>query len=266
VVFAGQAKAEDKFDLAIEAIIASDGMDTGLTYTDHDPNFQITLTPSYGIFYATLFAENVDYGEGVTTDGIVKASIGATPTLGDLSIDFNLQRRVKPGEEDHASNRWLPYVTGTYTFNDKLNASLGVGYYAFDHRDLNKSFWEIYGAVDATPFGGLALHGEASYDPSSDFEHTDYLELIGSATVALPHNFEVVGKIGYEDFLQNQLPNYTWYEAQLNYNFNDHMTFGIKAHSNDLNADDCVLQAYTDCGNSVFASLTLRGKLSDLHK
>jgi hypothetical protein len=120
---AAQAKADDKFDLAIEAIIASDGMDTGLTYTDHNPNYAITFTPSYGIYYATLFAENVDYGPDSTTDGIVKLSAGATPVFGNLSVDFNLQRRWKPGEADHASTRWLPFVTATYTFNDQLNFS-----------------------------------------------------------------------------------------------------------------------------------------------
>lgn len=260
------AWADDKFDIAIEAIIASDGMDTGLTYTDHDPNFQLTLKPSYGIFYGTLFAENVDYGPDDSTDGIVKISAGATPEFGNLAVDFNLQRRWKPGEVDHASNRWLPYVTATYTFSDQLSADLGVGYYANDEKQLNKSFWELYYAIDATPVEGLALHAEASYDPNSDFDHTDTLELIGSATVTLPHNFELVGKIGYEDYLQKQLPSYTWYEAQINYNFNDHMTFGVKAHGNDLNSAECPDQAYTDCANSIFATLTLRGKLSDLAK
>lgn len=261
-----QAKADEKFDLAIEAIIASDGMDTGLTYTDHKPNYEITFTPSYGIYYATLFAENVDYGPDSTTDGIVKLSAGATPVFGNLSVDFNLQRRWKPGEADHASTRWLPFVTATYTFNEQLNASYGIGYYAYDHASLSKSFWELYSAVDATPVDGLALHAEASYDPDSDFDHTDTLELIGSATVTLPHGFEVVGKIGYEDYLQKQLPSYTWAEAQINYNFNDHMTFGVKAHGNNLNSVQCPDQAYTDCDNSVFATLTLRGKLSELAK
>jgi hypothetical protein len=265
-LLAAQAKADDKFDLAIEAIIASDGMDTGLTYTDHKPNFEISLTPSYGIYYATLFAENVDYGPDNETDGLVKLSAGATPEFGNLAVDFNLQRRWKPGEADHASSRWLPYVTATYTFNDQLNTSYGVGYYAYDRSDLSKSFWELYTAVDATPFEGLTLHAEASYDPNSDFDHTDYLEIIGSATITLPHNFELVGKIGYEDYLQKQLPSYTWAEAQINYNFNDHMTFGVRAHGNSLSSVQCPDQAYTDCDNSVFATLILRGKLSDLSK
>jgi hypothetical protein len=62
------------------------------------------------------------------------------------------------------------------------------------------------------------------------------------------------------------LPSYSWYEAQINYNFNEHVTIGIKAHGSDLDSVECPDQAYTDCAKSVFASLTLRGKLSDLTK
>ncbi len=266
VFSAGKAWAEDKFDVEMEAIIASDGMEEGLTFTDHDPAYQITLTPKYGIYYATLFARNVDYGPDDATDGELKMSIGATPEFGDFSLDLNLQRRIKPGETDHASSRWLPYVTGTYTFNDQLEASMGVGYYAYDQKSLSRSFWELYYALDVKPVEGLALHAEASYDPRSDLDKLDYLQLIGSATVTLPHNFELVGKVGYEDYIQKQLPSFTWYEAQINYNFNEHVTVGIKAHGNNLNATECPDQAYTDCDKSIFASLTLRGNLSDLHK
>jgi hypothetical protein len=261
-----QAKADDQFDMAMEAIVASDGMAYGLTYTDHKPNYSISISPSYGIFYGNFFIENLNYGSGNPIYANLKASVGATPTFGALAVDFNLQRRIKPGDATGAANRWLPYVTGTYTFSDQLSTSLGAGYYSFDDASLTKSFWEIYGAVDLTPVEGLKLHAEASYDPKSDFGNNDYLELVGSAKVTLPSNFELVGKIGYEDYIQGQLPNYTWYEAGINYNFNEHATLGLKAHGNNLSAADCPAQAYTDCSNSIFASLTIRGKVSDLHK
>jgi hypothetical protein len=264
VIFSGTTNAEDRFDMAIEAVIASDGMDTGVTYTDHKPAYSLSIEPSYGIFYGTLFAERLDYGVDDPTWANVKASIGARPVFGNLEVDFNLQRRFKLGELDGSSNRWLPYVTGTYKFNEEFSAALGTGYYAYDHSEISKSFWEIYGAVDVTPFDDFELHGEFSYNPKSDFEHNDALELIGSATVTLPHNFEVVGTVGYEDIIQNHALNYTWYEAALNYNFNEHATIGLKAHGNNLTAVGCEEQANTDCANSIFATLVLRGKLSDM--
>jgi hypothetical protein len=263
----GQAKADDQFDLAIEAIVSSDGMDTGLTYTDHKPAVSISITPSYGIFYATLFGERIDYGAGDPRWATVKGSIGATPVFGPLSVDFNLQRRGKLGAIDESATRWLPYVTATYTVNEQLSGSLGAGYYAYDDASLTKSYWELYGAIDATPVDGLKLHAEASYDPKSDLGDNDYLELIGSATITLPKNFEVYGKIGYEDYIQGQLATYTWYEAGINYNVNEHVVLGLKGQANNLAAGaDCDGQKWTDCNNAVFATITLNGKASDLHK
>ncbi len=90
--------------------------------------------------------------------------------------------------------------------------------------------------------------------------------MISSATLTLPPNFEVVGKIGYEDYLQNHLPSYTWYETGINYNWGDHIVLGVRGLANNLSAEDCLAQTYTDCANAVFATLTLRGKLSDAHK
>jgi hypothetical protein len=266
-----QAKADDQFDIAMEAIVASDGMAYGYTYTDHTAAASISITPSYGIFYGNLFLERVNYGPTDPTWGNLKMSVGATPTFGDLSVDFNLQRRIKPGEADGASNRWLPYVTGSYKFSDQLSASLGAGYYAFDDAALVKSYFELFGAIDLTPMDGLKLHAEGSYDPKSNFSDalvdSDYLEFIGSATVTLPANFEIYGKIGYENYINQDLLPYTWYEAGINYNWNDHVTVGLKGHTSSMSNPDCAGgQAYTDCNSAVFASLTLRGKVSDLHK
>ena len=76
-----------------------------------------------------------------------------------------------------------------------------------------------------------------------------------------------VGKIGYEGYEDEvSTPSYLWYEARLNYNLNDHVALGVAYHGNDLSSADCPLQAYTDCNESVFATLTLKGNLSDLSK
>ena len=269
ISFVGIAQAEDKFDIAIETALASDGMRYGYTYTNHLPAVSISITPSYGIYYGSLYAERVNYGAADPRWAEVKGAIGMTPVFGPLSIDFNLQRRDKPGSVNGASARWLPYVTATYAFNDNFSTSLGAGYYAYDDASLTKSYWELFAAVDATPVAGLKLHGEASYDPQSNFSavgvNSDYLELIASATVSLPKNFEIYGKIGYENYINQSLLPYTWYEAGINYNLNDHVTIGLKGHANNMDQVTCAGgQAWTDCSNAVFATLTLRGKASDL--
>ena len=266
----GTAHAESEFDIAIEAIIATDAQRYGIPYTDDKLNGSIFINPTYDIYYGSFYLEGVDFGPGNPTKAEYKAAIGATPVFGNLAVDFNLQRRGRVDAPTNAANRWLPYVTGTYTFSDQVSTSLGVGYYAYDNKALAKSFWEIYGAVDLTPVDILTLHGEASYEPNSNYSdvtvNSDYVELIGSATITLPKGFEVYGKVGYEGYIKQTLPSYTWVEAGVNYSFNDHVIVGVKGHANSLNSVDCPAQAFTTCDSSVFATLTLRGKASDVRK
>jgi hypothetical protein len=41
---------------------------------------------------------------------------------------------------------------------------------------------------------------------------------------------------------------------------------GVAYHGNDLSSTNCPLQTSTDCDDSVFATFTLSGNLSDLSK
>jgi len=261
-LFAGQVYAEDApvFDMGFEVTGATDAYDSGLTYTDHDPAVVIELTPSYGIYYGSLWATNLDYDTPEPRTEI-KAAIGATPTFGDLSVDFNLERRVKL--DDNYDNRWLPYVTGTYAWSDTFSTSLGAGYYFYDHAD---DYVELFGAMDWTPMENLALHAETSYDPDYDDDGHDYVELIGSATVTLPHDFEALAQVAWEGYPHNaDAASYMWYELGLKYNVNDHIVLGVSYIGNDLDKGaDCLTQANTDCSDRVIGSVTLKGNLSDL--
>ncbi|MDP1701653.1 MAG: hypothetical protein Q8L53_11950 [Aestuariivirga sp.] len=79
--------------------------------------------------------------------------------------------------------------------------------------------------------------------------------------------FEAIGKVGYEYYEDETYASYLWYEARLNYAFNDHVKVGVAYHGNDLGSGtDCTTQAYTDCDDSIFATLTLSGNLSDHSK
>jgi hypothetical protein len=262
---AAPALAQDapEFDLGIELTGKSDYMDSGLTNSDHKPSAGITLSPSYGIFYGTAYAATIDYGADepkVET----KLAIGATPEFGALAIDFNLARRVKL--DDPTADRWLPYVTGTYTFSDNLNVSLGGGYYLYDDPDT-ADFWEAYAGGTATLDNGMYFTGEAYWEPDSDGAGNAYYELIGTMGVPFMEKFEAVGKLGFEGYEDEEsTPSYLWFEAALNYNINDHLALGVAYHGNDLAKDECELQAYTDCDQSVFATFTVKGALSDLPK
>ena len=172
----GPAVAADApvFDVGVEITAATDYMDTGVTNSDHNPSGGITISPSYGIFYGTIYAATIDYGPDYPEPEIEsKFAIGATPEFGDFSVDFNLARRIK--FDDPTADRWLPYVTGTYTFNDNFNASLGVGYYAYDD-SATADFWEFYAGSTVTLERGAYFTGEFYWEPDSDGFNNAYYE------------------------------------------------------------------------------------------
>jgi hypothetical protein len=272
-LLATEAQAEDAFDIEVQATLASDNMEFGLTETDHNPWGQISVTPSYGIFYGNVTFENKDFGPDYDVDSQLKAAVGFTPEFGDLSVDFNLQRRIR--YDDRSFDRWLPFVTATYKFSEQFSASLGGGYYAFDDASV-KDFAELYAAIELTPNDMLTLNAEMSYDFNANDDGTgendlDYLEVIGSATITLPQNFSFTAKLGWEDYMSNPaLASYVWYDVGIDYKWKDHVTFGVHYQGNDLDKDDpigpCGNQAFTDCNARIYAQLTLTGKLSDLEK
>ena len=61
---AADAPAADApvFDIGVEITGSTDYMDTGVTNSDHNPSGGITISPSYGIFYGTIYAATIDYG------------------------------------------------------------------------------------------------------------------------------------------------------------------------------------------------------------
>jgi hypothetical protein len=255
------AHAEDTtFDMGAELSLSSDYMDLGLTNSDHDPSASLTLSPSYGIFYGEIYGANIDYG---TSEPKLETrfAIGATPEFGNLAVDFNLARRIK--FDDPSADRWLPYVTATYTFNEAFNASVGSGYYLYDDKDT-ADFWELYLGATLTHTSGASFETELYWEPDSDGVNNEYTELIGTLSVPFLEKFEAVGKLGYEGYEDPELASYVWYEARLNYNVNDHIVIGAAYHGNDLSSAECDTQAYTDCDESVFATLTLKGNLSDV--
>ena len=129
-------------------------------------------------------------------------------------------------------DRWLPYVTGTYTFNDNFNASLGVGYYAYDD-SATEDFWELYAGSTVTLDSGAYFTGILLGARLRRMQQRIY-EAIGTLGIPFLEKFEAIGKVGYEIMKMTHYASYLWYEARLNYSFNDHVKVGVAYHGNDL--------------------------------
>lgn len=262
------APAAPAFDMGISVTGVTNYMDYGLTQSNNQPSLNVTLSPSYGIFYGNLSATTIDYG--VPEPRLeTKISIGVTPTFGHLAVDFNLQRRMRLS--DPQFDRWLPYITATYTLNDNFTASLGGGDYLNDD-PTRADFLELYIGSTIKMDNGASLVGEFYFDPKSDISGAfDYSEYIATATIPfLDKKFEAIGKLGYEQYdPASGFASYLWYRAGLNYNLNDHLIFGVAYTGNNLAAGaDCIGQAWTGtgCDSRLLASITIKGNLSDLSK
>ena len=185
--------------------------------------------------------------------------MGATPVFGDFSVDFNLARRIK--FDDPTADRWLPYVTGTYTFNDNFNASLGAGYYLYDDKDT-ADFFELYAGGTATTSGGAYFTGEFYWEPDSDGADNAYYAVYGTVGVPFAEKFEAIGKVGWEGYEDEELDavlhlvrGRPQLQHQQSHRYRRRLSWQRPV------GQECPLQAYTDCGDSVFATLTLKGNL-----
>lgn len=250
------------FDVTVETTFYSDYMDSGLTESDHHPSLETRITASYDLFYASVEGYTLDYG---TDDpwASVTYTVGVTPSFGDLSLDVSLARRIK--YDDPSSDRWLPYVTGTYTFDERFQASLGAGYYAHDDVDCT-DFAEIYAAATYTHESGAFVTGEAYFEPRTNDDGDDYYGFYGTVGVPVPRMEALTAnaELGYE-WYQNDpsIASYTWWDVNLTYAFNDNVSVVVGYQDNDLSAAGCSSQAYTDCDGAVYAKLMLSTKLSD---
>jgi opacity protein-like surface antigen len=257
--------AEDaaKGDIGVTIEAMSDYMDSGYTNSDHNPSVLVSIDPSIGIFYSKLSARTIDYGDPEPKLE-TKFAIGATPEFDKLSVDFNLEYRIK--WDDPSAERLVPYVTATYAFSDSFSASLAAGYYEYLQKG-EVDFWELYATASYTHASGASFLGEFTWEPDSDGAGNAYYGVYGTLTVPFHEKFEAVGKIGLEGYDDEvNTPTYVWWETGLNYALNDHVKLGVAYHGSDLSTAACDLQGYTDCDHVVFAKLTLTGNASDLKK
>ena len=259
------APAAPAFDIGITITGATDSFDYGLTNTHHLPQFSLNLNPTYDIFYGNIYMANIDYG--VPDPKLeTRLQFGATPTFGDFSLDMNVTRRMRYG--NNGDDRFVPYLAGTYKFSENFNASVGGGAYIYDNAaKFNTS--ELYLGATASLDNGASLQGEFYYDPyiTGGGNLPAYREYVGTLTIPFLEKFTAAGKLGYESYDEPTLTSYTWYKASLNYALNDQIAFGVAYSGNDLVAGAaCTSQAYTDCDSRFMASITLSGKISDLSK
>lgn len=265
VAIAGPARAADEandvpaLDITVEARLATDYMDSGLTNSDHHPSAGTTVTVNYGVAYAIFDGATIDYGSR-RPKAETYFTLGATPVFGDLAVDVNLERQVLV--DDPSQDRWKPYVTATWTASEVLSASLGAGYFAYDDPDA-ADYAEFYAAATYTFAAGPSLTGEVYWEPNADGGGNDYYGVYGTLELPVIEALTFTGEVGVEAYEDRATPTYLWWEAALTYRVNDAVGVTVGYQGNDLSGADCPAQAYTDCDGVVFARVSLTTALSD---
>ncbi|WP_072397378.1 TorF family putative porin [Hyphomicrobium sp. CS1GBMeth3] len=102
-----------KLDLSITLGATSDYVFRGISQTDEDPAAQGSVDLTYGIFYAGIWASNVDFSDGSGANAEVDFYAGFKPTLGPgpfwgpITFDLGVIYYAYPGARSSAD---LDYV------------------------------------------------------------------------------------------------------------------------------------------------------------
>lgn len=109
----GAALAED-FGYSITVGGTSDYVFRGISQTDEDPAAQGSIDVTYGLFYAGIWASNVDFNDAPKATAEIDLYAGIRPTMGPgplwgpVTFDFGVLYYAYPNAEDHGAE--LDYV------------------------------------------------------------------------------------------------------------------------------------------------------------
>jgi uncharacterized protein (TIGR02001 family) len=216
------AQAQNKLELSATATLTTDYVFRGISQTSNDPAIQGSFDATYGIFYAGIWASNVDFGPGVTPAGVVKTIAdleidyyaGITPTWKGIAFDIGALYYTYPSACDSCIGGELDYFelkTGaSYTFNQKLTVGI-------------TNYWspEFFGEVG----DGDALELSASY------AFAGKLFNFFSPTLSGLVGWQWVEDIGWDP--------YTYWNVGLTLGFMDNWSVDVRYWDTDLSTAGC---------------------------
>lgn len=215
---AGAEGFGDMFDIAFGAAVTNDYVYRGISQTDGNPAIQGYLELDYGMFYAGVWASNVDF---YTPDTEIDTSIGIRPELDNAAFD-------------------LGYVHYFYAV------------------DTSPDYGEFYALAEYYATDSLTLGGNVYFAPdySQGDDTATYVE--GTIDYALPGNFGISGGVGYQAFGSKlDLPDYTTWNAGAYWSWDDSVTIDLRYTDSDLSKGQCYdLMSRHACGARFMATLS----------
>lgn len=215
---AGAEGFGDMFDIAFGAAVTNDYVYRGISQTDGDPAVQGYVEFDYGIFYAGVWASNVDF---YTPDAEIDATVGFRPELENAAFDIG----------------YAHYFYAANTSPDYGEIYALAEFYATDSLTLGGN---VYFAPDYSQGGDTATYVEASVD------------------YALFGDVGVSAAVGYQGFADKlDLPDYTTWNAGVYWSWNETVTLDLRYTDSDLSKGDCyALMSRHACGARFMATLS----------
>jgi len=167
---AGPALAQDD-DVSIEFNVgaATDYVFRGVSNTDENPQVFGGADVTAGLFYAGVWASNVDYDD--STDAEVDIYAGFTPTFGAVSFDFGA---LYYAYVDAPSGADYDYLELLATASVPVGpATLGGGFYYVPNGAAgvdSSMYYEVNGSYSATDkLSFSAALGRQTFDGAGDY-------------------------------------------------------------------------------------------------
>lgn len=202
-LFGGSAMAQD-FAVTGNVAIASDYVFRGVSQTMEDPAIQGGVDVTSGLFYAGLWASNVDFG--TSTDAEVDAYVGVKPELGGFTFDL---------------------------------AAIYYGYID-SPAGPEEAYWEFKAAASRA-FGPVSLGAALYYSPDFYAETGDAIYYEVNGAYAINDTWSASGAIGYQTF--DELPSaaeYATWNLGVSWAFAPHLTADLRYHDTEEDFKDLV--------------------------
>lgn len=192
------AYADDAPTVTFNVGASSDYVFRGVSQTDGDPQIFGGADLTSGVFYAGVWASNVDFGDDTKAE--VDAYVGAKPTVGNISMD------------------------------------LGAIYYGYVDAPSGSDYgyWEIKAAGSA-PVGPLTVGAGFYYSPEF-FGGTGgslYSEVNASGSPA--DKWTISGAFGHQAYEDFSALDYSTWNIGVSYAFTDKVSGDLRFFDNDIN-------------------------------
>ena len=193
----GVALADDAPTVTFNVGVASDYVFRGVSQTDESVQVFGGADVTSGIFYAGVWASNVDFGDDTSAE--VDAYVGVKPTAGPVSLDFGA------------------------IYYGYINEPSGADY----------GYWELK-AAGSVPAGPFTLGAAAYYSPEFFGGVGSALYYEANASVSPHDKWTISGAVGRQTLEDFSAFDYTTWNLGVSYAFTDKISGDLRYHDSDI--------------------------------